>query len=114
MEMIFPFFFGTVGDAGNCFLKIINWGFCLHPLISISNVKICNLEQETLKKARSQENLYEDRKSFLKVFSPKFAGFKIEFKINEWLYNSENLNLRRFFYKLLGKNIELTRSEESL
>ncbi len=83
--MIFPFFFGTVGGAGNYSLIMINWDFCLHPLISISNAKVCNLEQETFKKARSQENLYEDRKSFLKVFSPKFAGFKIEFKINDWL-----------------------------
>jgi hypothetical protein len=42
----------------------------------------------------------------LKDLSHEFADFEIEYKINEWLQNSEILDSRRFFKELLGKNIK--------
>jgi hypothetical protein len=43
---------------------------------------------------------------FYKSFLSSIANLEIEFKINECLKNSENLDLSSFFNALLGKNIK--------
>jgi hypothetical protein len=63
------------------------------------------------KSSPSREFVWRER--FLKVFSHEFADFEIDYKINEWLIKSENLDLRSFFKEILRKNIKSTYLNES-
>jgi hypothetical protein len=47
------------------------------------------------------------KRELFESFLPFIANYKIQYKTNLWLKNSENLDLRSFLVLLLGKNMKI-------